>query len=169
MNNDQVLYALFACFLALLFTLSYAVGNTSRLTYEQTKTVLEKYVPIKYDTEFCAEYPDFDAYYHALYNEIVMCEYNMEKFYYNTDVDIQEKFRNILLHEAVHLAQDCYAGIDNRILKVIDKNRKVSKSMMSTIHNNYPVDVREKEIEAWSYYRNEESLELVRRYCNERS
>jgi len=138
------------------------------IEYSALKATLEKYVEINIDTEICAVHKNLDGYYEYGENKLVICSNNINKYYDNTKTDFESIYVNIMLHEAVHLAQDCICGIDNDKLVVIDNTRKVSSTLQEVIENSYPKNKWKLEVEAWSYWKSTAAIELVKKHCKKR-
>jgi len=121
---------------------------------------LEKYVPVYVDSVKCQNNPKSDGWYQPTENSIHLCKTNIingwEKHKH------QSVFKKVLMHEAVHLAQDCKAGFHNDDLSNIDLNTSVP----SFVSKRYTKDRHKIEAEAFSYWhKGTLPLELVRKYC----
>ena len=92
-------------------------GCHPALAYEDIITKLNNYVSISIDTQLCKTHSNFDGFYRPGMNRLEFCKTNLERNWpANRHVDV---YRKILLHEAVHVAQDCKAGLNNNNLSLI--------------------------------------------------
>ena len=127
--------------------------------YEQIITNLEKYIPIVIDSELCAKRNTYDGFYRTHYNRIELCLENIKEHYQNYRQN--EVIERTLWHEAVHLAQDCKAGIANRDLIAMNPNVEITDK----VRNKYVLEDHAIEAEAWQHS-HQSTLHLVERYCN---
>lgn len=129
--------------------------------YESLIKELKQYVPVEIDTETCERKQSYDGFYQPTSNKIELCLLNIKKYW---DNDHRTVINNVLNHEAVHLAQDCKAGVDNNILSVIDYSKaNVSKK----IKERYSKEDHLIEAEAWHYW-GMSTIHLVKQHCQRR-
>ena len=119
---------------------------------------LSKYVPIKYEGYYCKDY-SMNAYYLPRSNSITLCKDNIvNKFGVNAESIMIDK----LLHEAVHLAQDCKAGFQNAELESLQEVKYISAKVKRLYKEKYHII----EAEANNIYKNTRLVfDLVSKYC----
>ena len=136
-------------------------GCHPALAYEDLATELQKYVPVVINSYGCERSPDSDGWYRPSANRLELCVDNIQKNWpKNRHKDV---YRKVLMHEAVHLAQDCHAGFHNAQLKTFQVNMYVPEYVSS----RYDKHDHQIEAEAFSYWHKGDSpLELVKNFCN---
>lgn len=132
-------------------------------TYEEAKQIVSQYTQLEVDSRDCVKYQRYDGMYFFRANRLIVCEENIRN---NWSKDNFERVRlQTLVHEAVHLAQDCASGIDNSIIKPIEPNTTINPAMKKLIQGKYKAKWVDVEIEAWSYHKSHEPIELVKKHC----
>lgn len=124
---------------------------------------LENYTDVFVNDARCDDYKHLDALYFPDTNEIILCSDRIENGW--PEHKIENAKKQSILHEAVHLAQDCVAGKSNTILTVLDGSRTVKAHILEKIKTGYLKEDQEIEIEAWSYWNKPGALDLVRKHC----
>ena len=134
------------------------VSNAS--AYENEIKFLEKYVPVEWNGYYCGTKLNYNTVYLPLANKIEICSNNIvEKF--GKD-NLYEHILNGLFHEAIHLAQDCKAGFNNKQMYVLDENNvKYIPVKIKNIYNKIDYEI---ETEA-DMYENPNALSYVSKYC----
>jgi len=164
-------------FASVLFALK---GCHPAFAYEDIIKKLNNYVSIEVDTslcktntnfdgfyrpgmnrlEFCKTNTNFDGFYRPGMNRLEFCKTNLERNWpTNRHVDV---YRKILLHEAVHVAQDCKAGLNNSVLVALNNDIVIP----AYVTKKYSKEDALLEAEAFSYWhKGDKALELVDLYC----
>ena len=144
-------------FVSVLFALK---GCHPAFAYEDIITKLNNYVSIEVDTNLCKTNTNFDGFYRPGMNRLEFCKTNLERNWpTNRHVDV---YRKILLHEAIHVAQDCKAGLNNSVLVALDNNVVIP----AYVTEKYSKEDALLEAEAFSYWhKGDKALELVDLYC----
>ena len=122
---------------------------------------LERYTNVEFNGEWCNKLKGYDGVYLPLANKIDLCVDRIHQDYPSKEVEA--RLLNSLLHEAVHLAQDCKAGIDNKRMAVL--NNKLVDTIPKKVYTLYEEKHYGIETEAWYYWGTRTPLELVARYC----
>ena len=137
--------------------------QASAQTLDAIINELGNYTQVHVDDVRCNDYNKHDALYFPDTNEIILCSDRIENGW--PEHRITNAKKQSLLHEAVHLAQDCAAGKSNTILTVLDADRTVRPDILDKIKNGYLKEDQKIEIEAWSYWNKPGALDLVRKHC----
>ena len=128
--------------------------------YKNLILELNYYVPVIIDSDTCKNNPKSDGWYKPRTNVIHLCKENIVKGW--PKEKHQSVFKKVLMHEAVHLAQDCKAGFNNKNLSNIDLNIDVPKYVVK----RYNKKMHKIEAEAFFYWhKGNKPLELVKKYC----
>ena len=138
--------------------------STPALAIDNEIKFLSQYTKIEKNGEWCKKLHGYDAVYLPLANKIDLCEDRIRKDY--SSDQIQKRMLHSLLHEAVHLAQDCKAGIENKKMTVI--NKKLVDTIPTKVYNLYKKEHYGIETEAWHYWGSYEPLKLVSQYCQKK-
>lgn len=143
--------------MSVLFALK---GCHPAFAYDDIIQELENYVVVQYNTTKCQNDVKSDAWYLPSQNVIHFCKDNIIAGWPHEKHD--SIFRKVLLHEAVHLAQDCKAGLNNSSLTEIGVNTLVPKF----VAKRYPKSRHIIEAEAFHYWhKGNKPLELVKKFC----
>jgi len=144
-------------FASVLFALK---GCHPAFAYEDIIKKLNNYVSIEVDTSLCKTNTNFDGFYRPGMNRLEFCKTNLERNWpTNRHVDV---YRKILLHEAVHVAQDCKAGLNNSVLVALNNDIVIP----AYVTKKYSKEDALLEAEAFSYWhKGDKALELVDLYC----
>ena len=146
-----------ALFLLVLIMMN---GCHPAFAYDDIIQELENYVDVRYNTTKCRNDVKSDAWYLPSQNVIHFCKDNIIAGWPQKKHD--SIFRKVLLHEAVHLAQDCKAGLNNNHLTEIGVNTHVPEF----VAKRYPKHRHIIEAEAFHYWhKGNKPLELVKKFC----
>lgn len=128
--------------------------------FEDLAAELKRYVPVLFNSSKCSNNPKSDGWYLPDDNRLDLCVDNIQNNWpENKHKDI---YRKVLMHEAVHLAQDCNAGFYNSDLKVFNANIDIPDYVSS----RYDIEDHKIEAEAFSYWhKGSVALDLVRKFC----
>ena len=132
-------------------------------TYEEAKNIISQYTHFETDHEDCEKYTSYDGMYFFGGNRLIICEKNI--IHNHTSSNINKIKLETLLHEAVHLAQDCASGLENDVITPITHNTKSNAYVKNLIKKRYKNEFIGVEIEAWSYAGSIEPIYLVEKYC----
>jgi len=132
-------------------------------TYEEAKNIISQYTQFEINSLDCAQYASYDGMYFFGANRLVICEDNIRTN--RTSSNINKIKLETLLHEAVHLAQDCASGLENDVITPITHNTKINAYVKNLIKKRYKNEFIGVEIEAWSYAGSIEPIYLVEKYC----
>ena len=145
---------------ATIFLLSIA-GCHPALAYTDLVNALEKYVHVEINSYGCERNNRSDGWYRPRANQLELCVDNIKANWpKNRHKDV---YRKVLMHEAVHLAQDCHAGFHNAELKPF----KVNMYVPDYVSRNYAKEDHALEAEAFSYWHEGDTpLKLVKKFCN---
>ena len=128
--------------------------------FDDLVTELRKYVTVVINSSGCEYSPKADGWYRPSANRLELCMENIQNIWpkdRHNDV-----YRKVLMHEAVHLAQDCHAGFHNSDLKPF----KVNMTVPEYVSNRYEKHDHQIEAEAFSYWhKGNVPLELVKKFC----
>lgn len=128
--------------------------------YDDIIKQLNDYVVVEVDTDECKRDIKSDGWYMPWTNKIHFCKENIIQGW--PKEKHESVFRKVLLHEAVHVAQDCKAGFNNNHLHNISVNIEVPEY----VAKRYSKDRHSIEAEAFSYWhKGDKPLALVRKYC----
>ena len=135
--------------------------TSSSFAYESHVKFLQQYVPIEWNGYWCSQKQSYNTVYLPVANKIEVCENNIvEKF---GKANLKDKIISGLLHEAIHLAQDCKAGLQNHKMDILSKkNVEFIPTSVKRIYN--PVDY-EIETEAKLFEKDNVALDFVLQYC----
>ena len=129
--------------------------------YEDLVKVLRQYATVTLDSYGCENDSKADGWYRPSANRIELCVDNIQANW--PEYKHQDIYKKVLMHEAMHLAQDCHAGIHNTLLRPFDVNTLVPDYVV----RRYSEEDHIIEAEAFSYWhKGDAPLHLVRTYCN---
>ena len=123
---------------------------------------LKNYTNIVYNGKYCTINKTWYAVYLPLANEIQLCQKNIRNTFPKHEVD--SRITSALRHEAVHLAQDCKAGIDNKKMQVL--NELELGPIPTNVVMRYEVRRHKIEAEAWKHQDSNMPYKLVDKYCS---
>lgn len=136
-------------------------GCHPALAYQDLVHELRKYVPVVIDSYGCEHTPKADGWYRPSANRLELCVQNIQNNW--PKKKHKDVYRKVLMHEAVHLAQDCHAGFHNSELKTFEVNMSVPEY----VSKRYDKHDHQIEAEAFSYWhKGNEPLKLVKNFCN---
>jgi len=127
--------------------------------FEKEVDYLNQFTSIQINGGYCNKY-NWNAIYLPLANKIELCKDNITKRYGSVRTDSQ--MLESLLHEAVHLAQDCKAGITNKKMTTIETVSHIPGHVIRDYKKH------DHKIEAEAYYMSANSKKVfaaVSKYC----
>ena len=121
---------------------------------------LKQYTTVEHNGYYCNKQKKWYAVYLPMANKIELCVENIKNNFPESKVNYRIKLA--LGHEAVHLAQDCKAGINNTKMHVLNNDLgKISNHVLA----RYKSDDHKIEHEAWKYQDTNKPYEYVEKYC----
>ena len=146
--------------LSAIFLFLFLFSCHPAVAYDDIIAELRNYVTVEVNTESCERDKKTDGWYIPWENKIHFCKNNIIQGWPADKHD--SVFRKVLLHEAVHVAQDCKAGFSNNILENISVNTVVPEY----VKKRYSKEWHDIEAEAFFYWhKGNKPLELVKEYC----
>ena len=138
--------------------------TTPALAIDKEVEFLNQYTTVEFNGKWCNKLDDYDAVYLPLANKIDLCIDTIHRDY--PSYEVENRILNSLLHEAVHLAQDCKAGIENKKMTVL--NNKLVDTIPQKVYTLYKKAHYGIETEAWYYWGTSTPLNLVSKYCKKK-
>lgn len=127
---------------------------------QASERFLKQYTTVEHNGYYCDKQKRWWAVYLPMANKIELCVNNIKNNFPKSKVN--DRIKLALSHEAVHLAQDCKAGIHNTKMHVLNKNiGKISNKVLA----RYKPSHHEIEEEAWKYQDTNKPYEFVKKYC----
>lgn len=127
--------------------------------------IAEEYVSVEIDHFMCEIFTENDGFYYPKSNVLHFCPTNIKtnwEGWNGGDFDINQIYRSALIHELIHVAQDCHAGLFNKEISVIGKVDNVHPAIIE----DYEPEDYLMEAEAFSYiHREHDALALLEREC----
>ena len=149
---------------AIVLTVLFALASCHPVFANPQIDFLKQYVTVTTNGKYCTKYSTWWGVYLPQANEIQLCESNIRNNF-KTNL-VNQRIYSALTHEAVHLAQDCKAGIGN--IKLEPLNLVPNNKIPIKVKNRYQPEDYKTEAEAWLYQDTEKPFKLVELYCKKK-